>query len=155
VHANIYDPRAAESGAWSFPRLLVTLLSLRKDEEHRGSAATAISAPRRDFLRLNHQPYQFCRRRAVGTPQVDSRPQSASSGTPPPGCLFLGRPSCEARDRGPNPRFLTSPFIARGILLLSTWHASVDVQSLEQNKQVAQPALPGWESVEFWIKDCG
>ena len=90
MHANIYDPRAAESGAWSFARLLVTLLSLRKDEEHRGSAATAISAPRRDFLRLNHQPYQFCRRRAVGTPQVDSRPAKRLVGYAPTGVSVFG-----------------------------------------------------------------
>jgi len=50
---------------------------------------------------------------------------------------------------------LISPFIAGGILLLSTWHTSVDDQSLEQNIQVAPLALPGWESVEFWMKDCG
>ena len=34
--------------------------------------------------------------------------------------------------------FLISPFVAGGILLLSTWHTSVDDQSLEQNIQVAQ-----------------
>ena len=47
---------------------------------------------------------------------------------------------------------LISPFIAGGILLLSTWHTSVDDELLEQNTQVA---LPGWGSVEFWMKDCG
>jgi len=46
--------------------------------------------------------------------------------------------------------FLISPFVA--VLLLSTWHTSVDDQSLEQNIQVAPP---GWESVEFWMEDCG
>jgi hypothetical protein len=51
--------------------------------------------------------------------------------------------------------FLISPFVAGGILWLSTWHTSVDDQSLEQNIQVAQLALPGWGSVEFWMKDCG
>ena len=45
--------------------------------------------------------------------------------------------------------FLISPFVA--VLLLSTWHTSVDDQSLEQNIQVA---LPGWESV-VWMEDCG
>jgi len=51
--------------------------------------------------------------------------------------------------------FLISPFVAGGILWLSTWHTSVDDQSLEQNIQVAKLALPGWGSVEFWMKDCG
>jgi hypothetical protein len=51
--------------------------------------------------------------------------------------------------------FLISPFVAGGILLLPTWRTSVDDQSLEQNIQVAQLALPGWGSVEFWMKDCG
>jgi hypothetical protein len=50
---------------------------------------------------------------------------------------------------------LISPFIAGGILLLPTSDTSVDDQSLEQNIQVAQLALPGWGSVEFWMKDCG
>ena len=50
--------------------------------------------------------------------------------------------------------FLISPFVAGGILLLPTWRTSVDDQSLEQNIQVAN-ALPGWGSVEFWMKDCG
>jgi hypothetical protein len=49
---------------------------------------------------------------------------------------------------------LISPFIAGGILLLPTSDTSVDDQSLEQNIQVAQLALPGWGSVEFWMKDC-
>ena len=51
--------------------------------------------------------------------------------------------------------FLISPFVAGDILLLFTWHTSVDDRSLEQNIQVAQLALPGCGSVEFWMKDCG
>ena len=51
--------------------------------------------------------------------------------------------------------FLISPFVAGGILWLSTWHTSVDDQSLEQNIQVAQLALPGLGPVEFWMKDRG
>jgi hypothetical protein len=42
-----------------------------------------------------------------------------------------------------------------GILWLSTLHTSVDDQSLEQNIQVAQLALPGLGPVEFWMKDRG
>ena len=55
-------------------------------------------------------------------------------------------------------RFATMEPAARpaglGSDLTSTACSSLGDQSLEQNIQVAQLALPGWGSVEFWMKDC-